>query len=224
MDHRAIELQQALLGAYSLERELGRGGMGVVYLAREIRLDRPVAIKVLHAELAVRPEARRRFVQEARTAARLAHPHIVPIYSVEERGSLVYFVMALVDGETLGQRIRRRGALPPDEAERGLRETAWALGYAHAHGIVHRDLTLENILIERHSGRALLADFGIAGERDAIDGEPVFGTPGFLAPEVIRGEPADARSDLYALGVVGFSALAGRRSRPPRRPSCWRST
>jgi eukaryotic-like serine/threonine-protein kinase len=210
MDRRVIELQQALLGSYSLERELGRGGMGVVYLAREIRLDRPVAIKVLHAELAARPEARRRFVQEARTAARLAHPHIVPIYSVEERGTLVYFVMALVDGETLGQRIRRRGALAPDEAERALRETAWALGYAHAHGIVHRDLTLENILIERHSGRALLGDFGIAGERDAVDGEPVFGTPGYLAPEVIRGEPADARSDLYALGVVGFTALAGR--------------
>ncbi|MGH7593070.1 MAG: protein kinase domain-containing protein, partial [Gemmatimonadales bacterium] len=129
---------------------------------------------------------------------------------VEEREDLVFFVMALVDGETLGERIRRRGPLLPDEAERALREMAWALGYAHAHGIVHRDLTVANILLERHTGRALLADFGIAGERGAIESTPTFGTPGYLAPEVIRGESADARSDLYALGVVGFTALAGR--------------
>lgn len=183
--------------------------MGTVYLARDVRLDRPVAIKSLHAELAARPDARRRFIAEARTAARLSHPHIVPIIAVEERDDLVFFVMALVDGETLGERIRRRGAMAPEDAERMLRETAWALGYAHAHGVIHRDLTLENILLERGSGRALLADFGLAGERDVVESGPVLGTPGYLAPELIRGEPADPRSDLYALGVVGFTALTG---------------
>jgi hypothetical protein len=134
----------------------------------------------------------------------------VPIYSAEERDGFVFFVMALIDGETLGQRIRRRGPLPADDAERVLRETAWGLGYAHAHGVIHRDLTLENILLERHSGRALLADFGLAGETAAADAAPVFGTPGYLAPEVIRGEPADVASDLYALGAVGFATLAGK--------------
>ena len=208
-DPRFIALQQALIGTWSLERELGRGGMGVVYLAREVRLDRPVAIKVLHPELAAKPEARRRFLQEARTAARLAHPHIVPIYSVEERESLVFFVMALVDGETLGQRIRRRGPLPPDDAERVLREIAWALGYAHARGVTHRDVTLENVLLERVTGRTLLVDFGLARQSVSEDLAPVFGTPSYLAPEVIRGDPADARADLYALGAVGYAALSG---------------
>lgn len=209
VDRRFIELQQALIGIYSLERELGRGGMGVVYLAREVRLDRPVAIKVLHAELAARPDARLRILQEARTAARLAHPHIVSIYSVEERESLVYFVMALVDGETLGQRIRRRGPLPPDDAERVLREIGWALSYAHARGVIHRDVTLENVLLERGTGRALLVDFGLARESISENLAPVIGTPAYLAPEVIRGAPADARADLYALGVVGYAALSG---------------
>ena len=210
IDDRFVALQEALLGRFSLERELGRGGMGTVYLARDVRLDRPVAIKCLHPELAARPEARRRFLAEARTAAGLAHPHIVSIFAVEERENLACFVMALVDGETLGERIRRRGPLPPDDAERMLRETAWALGYAHAHGVVHRDLTLENILLERSTGRALLADFGLAGASEAVESAPIFGTPGFLAPEIIRGEPATPRSDLYALGVVGYTALSGR--------------
>ncbi len=117
--------------------------------------------------------------------------------------------MAMVDGETLGSRIRRRGALPADDAERVLREVAWALGYAHQSGVVHRDLTLENVLLEHDSGRALLADFGLAAGADALEGTPVFGTPGYLAPEVIRGEPATVASDLYALGVVGYTVLAG---------------
>jgi serine/threonine-protein kinase len=209
IDHSFIALQNALLGRYSIERELGRGGMGIVYLARDVQLDRPVAIKVLHDALAGDAGARDRFVEEARTAARLSHPHIVPIYAVEARGDFVFFVMALIDGETLGQRIRRRGPLAADDAERMMREVAWALGYAHAHGVVHRDLTPENILLERHTGRALLADFGIATSHDTTDAAPMFGTPGYLAPEVIRGEPASPASDLYGLGVVGFTALAG---------------
>lgn len=205
-----IALQESLLGRYSLERELGRGGMGTVYLARAVKLDRPVAIKFLHAELAADTAARSRFLHEARTAARLAHPHVVPIFAVEAEGSRPFLVMALIDGETLGARLRRRGALGPDEGERLLREMAWALGYAHAQGVIHRDLTLENVLIERDSGRVLLADFGLATARETVESQPRFGTPGYLAPEVIRGEPATTSSDLYALGVVTWHALAGR--------------
>ncbi len=205
-----IALQESLLGRYSLERELGRGGMGTVYLARDVTLDRPVAIKFLRADLATDRGARSRFLHEARTAARLAHPHIVPIYAVAAEGSRPFLVMALVDGETLGARVRRRGALPPDAGERLLRELAWALGYAHAQGVVHRDLTLENVLIERDSGRALLGDFGLATALETVESQPCFGTPGYLAPEVIRGEPATTASDLYALGVVVWHALAGR--------------
>lgn len=205
-----LRLQSALLGRYAIERELGRGGMGTVWLARDRHLDRPVAIKVLHDHLAGRPEERERFLREARTAARLAHPHIVPIYTVVAEPDVTAIVMALIDGETLGARIRRRGPLAPDEAERVIREIAWALAYAHQSGVVHRDLTLENVLLERGTDRALLADFGLAAERESADAEVVIGTPGFLAPEVIRGEPATPASDLYALGVVGFTACAGR--------------
>jgi serine/threonine-protein kinase len=205
-----LAMQEALLGRYSLERELGRGGMGAVYLARDVQLDRPVAIKFLRADLAADPEARSRFLHEARTAARLAHPHIVPIYAVEADGPRPFLIMALVDGETLGARLRRRGALPPDAGERLLRELAWALGYAHAHGVVHRDITLENVLIERGSGRVLLGDFGLATASETIESRPRFGTTGYLAPEVIRGESATPASDIYALGVVTWHALAGR--------------
>ena len=205
-----IALQQALLGRYSLERELGRGGMGTVYLARDLRLERPVAIKALHPALAADPEACARFLHEARTAAGLAHPHIVPIYSVEESDAAPLLVMAMIDGETLGARLRTRGPLPADDAARLLREIAWALDHAHAHGVVHRDLTLDNILLERHTGRALLGDFGLAQRSDTIDAGPVFGTPGYLAPELIRGDSATPASDLYALGVVGWAALAGK--------------
>lgn len=204
-----IALQQQLLGRYSLERELGRGGMGVVYLARDIRLDRPVAIKALHPSLAVDPEARSRFLHEARTGAALAHPHIVPIYAVEEHGATPILVMAMIDGETVGERLRRRGPVSPDEAGRILREVAWALDHAHAHGVVHRDLTLENILLERQSGRALLSDFGLARRSDLPDTGPLLGTPSGLAPELIRGDPATPASDLYALGIAGWTILTG---------------
>ncbi len=205
-----LALQESLLGRWSLERELGRGGMGTVWLARDLRLDRPVAIKVLHNSLAGEAQHRERFLREARTAARLAHPHIVPIYSVESRDDVAAIVMGLIDGETLAERIRRRGALPAGEAERILRELAWALAYAHQSGIIHRDLTLANVLLERESGRAVLADFGLAAELAGEHGAPMFGTPGFLAPEIIGGEPLTPQSDLYALGVIGFTMLAGQ--------------
>jgi len=209
-----LALQEALAGEYSLQRELGRGGMGIVYLARDVQLDRDVAIKVLPSHLARSTESRERFIREARTAAGLSHPHIVPIHRVGEAGGFVFFVMGYVEGETLGDRLRTHGPLPPAEATRVLREVAWALAYAHGRGIVHRDIKPDNILLEAGTGRALVTDFGIAhGGRDVgPDTEPgkLMGTAHFMSPEQAANEPIDGRSDLYALGVVGYLAVSGR--------------
>jgi len=212
-DRLFLDFQSALAGRYSLERELGRGGMGVVYLAREVRLDRLVAIKLLPPTRASDAKLRERFLREARTAAKLSHPHIIPIFTVDEVGEFVFFAMAYVAGETLTERVARRGPLAPSEAARVLREIAWALAYAHSQGLVHRDVKPDNIMLEEASGRALVADFGIAGlVRGAagLDGGEVIGTPEFMSPEQALGEHVDARSDLYALGVVGFFALSGK--------------
>ncbi|MBL8985349.1 MAG: serine/threonine protein kinase, partial [Gemmatimonadetes bacterium] len=157
-----LALQTALAGEYSLDRELGRGGMGIVYLARDVQLDRDVAIKVLPSPVASSREARERFLREARTAAALSHPHIVPIHRVGEAGGFVFFVMSYVEGQTLGERLRTQGPLPPADAARVLREVAWALAYAHGRGVVHRDVKPDNILLEAGTGRALVTDFGIA--------------------------------------------------------------
>ena len=213
IDADFVALQQALAGQYSLERELGRGGMGIVYLAREVSLERLVAIKVLPPALASRPALRERFLREARTAAGLSHPNIVPIFRVGEAGDYVYFAMAFVDGETVGQRLRSRGPFAPAEAARILREAAWALAYAHAQGVVHRDVKPDNILLERGSGRALLTDFGIAHVQETTsltDEQAVMGTAHFMSPEQAAGETIDGRSDLYALGIVGYLMLTGQ--------------
>src|SRR5688500_9043709 len=207
-----LELQAALAGEYSIHRELGRGGMGIVYLARDVQLDRDVAIKVLPLHLAQIPASRERFLREARTAAGLSHPHVVPIHRVGEASGFVFFVMSLVEGETLGERLRTRGPLPPADATRILREVAWAIAYAHGRGIVHRDVKPDNILLEAGSGRALVTDFGIAHTEDAVATDPgkIMGTAHFMSPQQAAGESIDGRSDIYSLGVVGYLAVSGR--------------
>ena len=209
-----LQLQAALAGEYSLQREIGRGGMGVVYLARDVQLDRDVAIKVLPPHLAQTGEARERFIREARMAAGLSHPHIVPIHRVGEAGGFVFFVMSYVEGETLGERLRTRGPLSPADATRMLREVAWALAYAHGRGIVHRDVKPDNILLEAGTGRALVTDFGIAhgGAKHGPLTDPgkIMGTAQFMSPEQVWSETVDGRSDIYALGMVGYLAVSGR--------------
>src|SRR5207244_4994755 len=199
----------ALAGRYSIDRELGRGGMGVVYLAREVHLDRSVAIKLLPPEKADHL-LRQRFLREARLAAKLSHPNIIPIHAVEETGAFVYYVMAFVDGETLAHRVRTRGPLPSSEGARVLREVAWALAYAHGQGLVHRDVKPDNILIESASGRVLVADFGIAAAAGNIGADGISGTPEFMSPEQALGGEIDARSDIYGLGATAFYAFSGR--------------
>jgi len=208
-------IRKTLHTRYKIERELGKGGMGAVYLATDLTLQRPVAIKVLPPELAVRPELRERFLRETRLAAAFSHPNIVAVHAVEEHPQLLCFVMGYVEGETLGQRIRRAGPLNAAEAVKMLQEVAWALSYAHGRGVVHRDIKPDNILIERATGRSLVTDFGIA-RSTADDGNQltqvgeVVGTPQFMSPEQAAGDVLDGRSDLYALGVVGFLALTGK--------------
>ncbi len=212
VDPLFLAFQAALAGRYALERELGRGGMGIVYLAQDARLERPVAIKLLPPALASQPELRAHLLREARTAAKLSHPNIVPVHAVDEVGEFAFFVMAYVEGETLGARLRAGGPLPPFEAGRILREVGWALAYAHARGVVHRDVKPDNVLLERAQGRALVTDFGIAqrvaGPSAGAAGE-IVGTPEFMSPEQACGEPVDGRSDLYSLGVVAYQALSG---------------
>jgi serine/threonine-protein kinase len=168
-------LAAALRGQLHVHRELGRGGMGVVFLALDIQLDRLVALKVLPTMLAMVPATRERFLREARTAARLAHPNIVPVYRADAAGGTAFFTMAYVDGESLAERLRDRGPLPPAEAVPILRDVVYALAYAHACGVVHRDVKPENIMLERATthrslyrggGRTLVTDFGIARDAD----------------------------------------------------------
>jgi hypothetical protein len=211
VDPLFLSFQLAVAGRYSIDRELGRGGMGIVYLAKEVHLDRMVAIKLLPPERAADPSLRERFLREAQLAAKLSHPNIIPIHAVAEVGDFVFFVMAFVDGDTLAHRVRTRGPLSSSEGTRVLREVAWALAYAHAQGLVHRDVKPDNILLESATGRVLVADFGIAAAAgDTIAHGGVSGTPEFMSPEQALGGHIDARSDLYGLGATAFYAFSGR--------------
>jgi serine/threonine-protein kinase len=212
----AARLSDALGTAYTIEGEIGRGGMGVVYRARDERLQRRVAIKVLPPELAFQQDIRERFTREAQTAARLSHPHIVPIHSVGEGEGLVYFVMGYVDGESVAAKIRRRGKLPVDEARRIMKEAADALSAAHALSIIHRDIKPDNILLEGTRGRVMVTDFGIAKALSSTSAATLtgagvaIGTPAFMSPEQAAGErEIDGRSDLYSLGIVTYQMLTG---------------
>src|SRR5437867_3213704 len=214
----AARLSQALGTSFSLQGEIGRGGMGVVFQAKDERLKRQVAIKVLPPDLAFREEVRLRFLREAETAARLMHPHIVPIHSVgESPDGLVYFVMAYIDGEPLSARLKRRGQLPAEESRRVMIETADALGAAHAVGIIHRDVKPDNILLEGSRGRVVVTDFGIAKADRKSTGPATLtatgvaiGTPHYMSPEQAAGDrEIDGRSDLYSLGVVAYQTLTG---------------
>ena len=206
---------------YLVDAEIGRGGMAVVYRARDLRLNRRVAIKVLPPELAFNADVRERFLREAQTSAQLAHPGIVPIYTVGEAEGLVFFVMALVDGETLGERLLRERRLPLEQVRSILMDVADALAYAHAHGVVHRDIKPDNIMLERGTGRSVVTDFGIAraaagDSRLTVTGVAI-GTPAYMSPEQALGErELDGRSDIYSLGIIGYQMLAGE---PPFRAS-----
>jgi tetratricopeptide (TPR) repeat protein len=210
-------LQTALAPQYRLERELGRGGMGVVFLATDTTLDRLVAIKVVHPELATHPSIARRFLTEARTIARLRHPNIVAVHTAGNADGLLYYVMDHVEGESLRQRLAREGRLPADEVTRIVGDLASALDAAGRADIIHRDVKPENVLLDQGSGRAMLADFGIArgafvnpGAAAVTTGQGVaLGTPSYMSPEQAAGEELDTRSDLYALGILGYEMLAG---------------
>ncbi len=215
------ELRSALGDRFAIERLLGQGGMGAVYLARDRQLDRPVALKVLPAEFASQPDLRERFLRETRTAASFSHPNIVPVFSVEERPALLAYTMGFVEGESVAELVARAGPMSVREVVRLLQDMAYALAYAHGRGVIHRDIKPDNIMIERATGRALLMDFGISrsvhvaptsagATRAGLTrvGE-VVGTPEYMSPEQASGDVLDGRSDLYALGLVAWFALTG---------------
>ena len=219
-----VSLRQALEGRFDVERELGAGGMGQVLLGRDVALDRPVAIKVIAPDLASSPASRQRFLREARTVARLRHPNIVAVHAAGEADNLLYFVMEYVEGESLRQMLDREGRAEGPRVPRAvslLADLARALGYAHAQGVIHRDVKPENVLLDGVSGRAMLTDFGVArafasgndsdGDTSAVTRTGfVVGSPRYMSPEQAVGErELDGRSDIYSLGLVAYEMFAG---------------
>jgi len=212
-------LNRAFGDRYAIERVLGHGGMGTVLLAREIKLDRPVALKVLNLALVSETGLRDRFLRETRTAASFSHPNIVPVYAVEESDNLLAYAMGFVEGETLAERVARTGPLTVRELVKLMQDVGYALAYAHGRGVVHRDIKPDNIMLERATGRALVMDFGISRSIVQAAGTTatnltrigeVVGTPQYMSPEQASGDVVDGRSDLYSLGLTAYFAATGR--------------
>src|SRR5574341_2403215 len=206
-------LKTAVAGRYEVQREIGRGGMATVYVAQDSKHDRPVAVKVLHPHLAVNlgPD---RFLREIQIAARLQHPHIVPLYDSGRSGDFLYYVMPYVEGESLRQRLERERRLPIEDALAIARAVAAALDYAHRQQVVHRDIKPENVML--HEGEAVVTDFGIAKAVTAAAGQNLtqtgtaVGTPAYMSPEQAAGEAELAgRSDIYSLGAMLYEMVGG---------------
>jgi serine/threonine protein kinase len=213
VDELRDRLARTLAGRYEIITLLGRGGMAVVFLAQDLMLERQVAIKVLPPEMSRDPMLIPRFQQEAKTAAKLDHPNIIPIYRVESEGGLDYFVMKYVTGRSLEQ-LLDEGPIAIDLARRVLREAALALGHAHKRKVVHRDVKPANIMLEE-DGRVVLTDFGISkaaqGASQLTGTGTIIGTPHYMAPEQAKGLEVDGRADQYSLGVVGHQILTGKQ-------------
>ena len=208
------QLQRTLGDNYTLERELGKGGMATVYLAHDTRHDRQVALKVLRPDVAQSIGAER-FLREIQLAAKLSHPHILPLFDSGEVNGSLYYVMPNVEGQSLRDRMTNESKLPIEDALKVVREVADALDYAHRHGVVHRDIKPENIML--HDGHAMVADFGIGKALSAVD-DQVFtqtgvsvGTPAYMSPEQASGDAVDGRSDIYSLGCVLYEMLTGEQ-------------
>ena len=207
-----VRLQRAVEGRYEIKKPLGRGGMAMVYLADDLELERPVAIKVLLLDLSLEESFVTRFQREARTSAKLDHPNIIPIYAVESSEDIQYFVMKWIDGDSLDQILKTR-ELSLEGSRRIIGEAASALGHAHQRGVVHRDVKPANMMIDQHE-RTILTDFGISKALESATqitatGQLV-GTPNYMSPEQAKGIPVDGRSDQYSLGVVAYRLLTGR--------------
>ena len=205
-------LQRLVQGKYEVGRLLGKGGMGAVFLAQDLTLEREVAIKVLPPDFSTDPQVIKRFQQEAKTAAKLDHPNIIPIYRVESEAGINYFVMKYISGTSLEDLLDTKQPLTDDYVQRILWEAACALGHAHSRGVVHRDVKPANIMFD-HDGRVMLTDFGISKALQSAGGLTgtgmIIGTPHYMAPEQAKGQPVDGRADQYSLGVVGYRLLAG---------------
>jgi serine/threonine protein kinase len=212
LDELAARVQAALGDGYALEGKLGAGGFAVVYLVRDVNLKRKLAVKVLSPDVISSHSVLERFKREAETVAQLSHPHIVPLHFIGEKDGLVYLVMQAIDGGSLADRLEKEKQLPIADAGRIFGEVASALAHAHKRGVIHRDIKPQNVLIDLESGRTMVTDFGIA--RTADGGSltatgMVVGTPTYLSPEQVTGEPSDHRADIYALGVMAYEMIAG---------------
>ncbi|MFJ3670950.1 serine/threonine-protein kinase [Streptomyces sp. NPDC090106] len=220
---RPSELIGRRVAGYRIEREIGRGGMAVVYRARDLRLDRTVALKLLAPELARNDTFRRRFTHESRAAAAIDHPHIVPVFEAAEADGVLYIAMRYVEGSDLRHLLDRRGPLTPEAAQRIAAQVGSALDAAHEHGLVHRDVKPGNILVARgtdsdHPEHVYLTDFGLTKKSLSLTGFTTVGqfvgTLDYVAPEQISGKPVDGRCDVYGFACVVYESLAGR---PPFR-------